>query len=399
MLIGGATTSRTHTAVKIEPHYLAPTIHIVDASRSVGAMNQLTSETLKTDYVNAIREDYEKVRKRHANKKPRSENVPLQTARNNALTTDWQKMTLVKPQFIGLKRLDNYPLKNIIPCIDWTPFFQTWELAGKYPAILEDKIVGKAATQLFTEAKTMLDLIVTENWLTANAVIGLYPANREGDDVHIYADERRDTPLKTFHFLRQQSPKADDKANQCLADLIAPIGTPDYMGFFAVTTGKNIESHLARFEKNNDDYSSILLKALADRLAEAFAEHCHTLVRKTWWGYASDEMLDDTAIIKEQYRGIRPAPGYPACPDHTEKRLLFDLLEAESSGISLTENFAMHPASSVSGFYFSHPLSNYFAVGKISRDQIEDYARRLNQPINTIEKWLSPNLAYEPNED
>ena len=390
LLIGGATTSRTHTAIKIEPQYHAPTIHVVDASRSVGVMSQLSSSTQKDNYLKGIRDEYEKVRARHANKKPRGQGISIEDARKNALSADFSNIT--KPSFLGKKRFDDIDLSLIEPLIDWTPFFQTWELAGKYPAILTDNVVGETATQLFADAQNMLSTVIKEKWIAANAVIGFYPAERDGDDVDIYSEDNE--KIDTFNFLRQQGPKATGKYNQCLADFIAPAN--DYIGFFAVTAGLNIDEKVKQFEHNNDDYNAIMLKALADRFAEALAEYMHQQVRTTLWAYAKKESLSNDELIKERYQGIRPAPGYSACPDHTEKRKLFDLLGAEDSGISLTEHYAMLPAASVSGFYFSNPDAAYFNVGKINRDQVADYAERKQLTLKEVERWLAPNLSYEP---
>lgn len=396
LLIGGATTSRAHTAVKIEPHYTHPTIHVVDASRAVGVASQLLSDTAKEPYVNSIREEYIKLRKLHQNKKSENEIIRLDEARENKFNPDWKGYTAAKPTFLGAKTFLNYSLKDLVKYIDWSPFFQTWELAGSYPRILEDEIIGESARGLFSDAQAMLSRLVEENWLQANAVIGFYPANSVGDDIEIYTDENRDQVLATFRMLRQQTRKANNKPNLCLADFVAPksSGIPDYLGGFAVTAGLNIESQLQIFESGHDDYNSIMLKALADRLAESFAEHMHERVRKELWQYVPDEKLSNEELIKEKYRGIRPAPGYPACPDHTEKPLLFSLLKAEEqASIILTENYAMLPASSVSGFYFSHPESQYFGVGKIGEDQVADYAKRKQMDLALIKRWLSTHLT------
>ncbi len=398
LLIGGATTSRVHTAVKIEPNYPSgTTVYVPDASRAVGVCSSLLSDTLKDDYVAGIRTEYEKVRKLHAGKKGQGPHHGYLEARKHGLKTDWENYLPPEPGFIGLKVLEDYPLAEIAKYIDWTPFFQTWELAGRYPKILDDEVVGVEAKKLFVDAKAMLESIISEKWLKANAVFGLFPANSTGDDIEIYADESRKEIGMVFHNLRQQMVKPQDKPNMCLADFIAPkeSGVKDYIGAFAVTAGIGIEKKLDEFERAHDDYNSIMLKALADRLAEAFAEHLHMKVRREYWGYAKDEALDNEALIEEKYRGIRPAPGYPACPDHTEKEGLFRMLDAErNAGISLTESYAMLPASSVSGFYFSHPQSAYFATGKVDRDQIEDYARRKSMDMETVERWLAPVLSY-----
>jgi 5-methyltetrahydrofolate--homocysteine methyltransferase len=399
LLIGGATTSRVHTAVKIEPHYHGPVVWVPDASRSVGVCTSLASPELRPAYVAKLREEYERVRQQHKGKKGQGQIQPIAAARANALATDWTAAPPAVPRRLGVQVLRQYPLQEIAALIDWTPFFQTWELAGRYPKILQDELVGEAARNLFQDAQAMLGQIIAERWLTANAVIGLFPANRVGDDVEVYADESRSRVLTTFHFLRQQGLKPDDRVNYCLADFVAPkdSGARDYLGCFAVTAGIGIEERLEEFEARHDDYRAIMLKALADRLAEAFAELMHRRVRQEFWGYAADERLTVDQLIDEQYLGIRPAPGYPACPDHTEKGLLFDLLQAsENAGITLTDSFAMLPAAAVSGFYFAHPQSRYFAVGKIGRDQVEEYARRKGLPLPVVEKWLAPALGYEP---
>ncbi len=395
LLIGGATTSRVHTAVKIEPGYSGTTVYVTDASRAVGVCSNLLSDALKDEYVAGIKADYEKVRQLHKGKKGQGPHHPLQEARRHGLKTDWEHYVPPVPACIGLKVLKDYPLEEIARCIDWTPFFQTWELAGRYPKILEDEVVGEEARKLFNDAKAMLGKIVSEKWLTANAVFGLFPANsvEGGDDIEIYADESRSEVAMVFHNLRQQMIKPPGRPNLCLGDFVAPTGVKDYIGAFAVTAGIGMETKLGEFHEQLDDYSSIMLKALADRLAEAFAEHLHMRVRREFWAYAKDEGLDNEALIEEKYRGIRPAPGYPACPDHTEKEALFRLLDApKNAGITITESYAMLPASSVSGFYFSHPESSYFATGKIDRDQVEDYARRKGMDIETVERWLAPVL-------
>ena len=400
LLIGGATTSKIHTAIKIAPNYSAPTIHVVDASRAVGVASNLVSESQRTPFLEQIKTEYSELQANYANKDARSERVPIGEARKRRYAFDWRNYSPPAPSFLGLKTFEEYPLRELVKRIDWTPFFRTWELQGKYPAILTDRTVGNAAQTLFDDAREMLERIVREEWLKPRAVIGFFPANTVGDDVQIYTNKTRNIPKGSFHFLRQQMSKREGSPNHCLADFIAPVelGIADYIGAFAVTTGHGIEKQLAEFRSNHDDYSDILLKALADRLAEAFAERMHERVRKEFWGYAPDEMLSDDSIIAEQYQGIRPAPGYPACPDHTEKGTLFKLLSAkESAGIELTESYAMHPAASVSGFYFSHPESRYFGLGKIERDQVEDYAKRKGISTREAERWLAPNLAYDPN--
>jgi 5-methyltetrahydrofolate--homocysteine methyltransferase len=398
LLIGGATTSRTHTAVKIAPNYSGPVIWVPDASRSVTVCSNLLSEELREDYLREVRAEYERVRAAHEAKKG-LELVPLAQARANALRTDWTAYEPPRPEVRGVRVLENYDLAEIARYIDWGPFFQAWELAGPFPAILDDPKVGEAARALYAEGRAMLERVVEGRWLRASAVFGLFPAAAvEHDDIAIYADEGRTRVLATWHNLRQQNLKPTGRANLCLADFVAPAGSgvPDYIGAFAVTAGIGIEKKLEEFERRNDDYGAIMLKALADRLAEALAELLHKRVRTEFWGYARGEDLDNAALIREEYRGIRPAPGYPACPDHTAKGALFELLGAERIGMRLTESYAMLPAASVSGFYFSHPRSQYFAVGKIGRDQLEDYARRKGWTLAEAERWLAPHLAYDP---
>ena len=395
LLIGGATTSRTHTAVKIAPHYNGAVIWVPDASRSVPVCSSLLSDEQREGYLAGIKQDYEKVRVQHAGKKGPAM-VSLAAARANPTKLDWKKYKPTKPTLLGLGVFDAYPLELIVPHIDWTPFFQTWDLAGKYPNILDDEIVGEAARNVFQDAQSMLARLVAEKWLAARATIALCPANSVGDDVEVYADDNRKKVVGKFHFLRQQAQKPADRANYCLADTIAPkdSGVKDYFGCFAVTTGIGIDAIVADFEKMHDDYNAIMVKALADRLAEAFAEHLHLRVRKEFWGYAKNEKLGNDELIAEKYQGIRPAPGYPACPDHTEKGLLFELLNApKNTGMTLTESFAMLPTAAVSGFYFAHPDANYFAVGKIEQDQLQDYAVRKGWDKATAEKWLAPLLG------
>ncbi|HNO75715.1 methionine synthase [Nitrosomonas mobilis] len=400
LLIGGATTSRMHTAVKVAPHYHGVTVWVPDASRAVGVCSNLMSHDLRDDYVKKLQAEQEKSRAQHKNKKGPSKLLTLEAARTNAFKTDWKNYTPPEPGFLGLRTLNNYPLEKLVPHIDWTPFFQAWELAGRYPAILQDEVVGEAASNLFQDAQAMLKKIVEQKWLGANAIIGLFPANAVNqDDIEIYADRSRSNVLMTYHTLRQQTEKPGGRPNLALADFIAPreSGIADAIGMFAVSAGFGIDERVQAFEAANDDYNAIILKALADRLAEAFAEHMHARVRREFWGYAGDEALDNQQLIDEQYRGIRPAPGYPACPDHTEKGPLFALLEAtKRTGIIVTESFAMVPTAAVSGFYFSHPESTYFAVGKIGKDQVEDYAKRKGWTLEEAERWLAPALAYEP---
>ena len=396
LLIGGATTSRVHTAVKIEPRYRGPTVHVVDASRAVGVAGNLRSDELRPNYIAAVKAEYQDVRTQRGDRKAEQRKQALADARRNRLAVDWSAAA-PEPCFLGVRPLRNYPLQELVPFIDWTPFFQTWELAGHYPAILEDPTVGAAARSLFRDANALLQRIVDGRLLQAHAVLGFFPANSVGDDIELYTDDRREKRRTVIHTLRQQMIKPPGRPNLALADFVAPRESgADYMGAFAVTAGAGIEELLARFEAEHDDYSAILTKALADRLAEAFAELLHRRVRTEFWGYARGESLDNEGLIKERYQGIRPAPGYPACPDHTEKQILFDLLNAEKhAGISLTESFAMMPASSVSGYYFWRPESQYFGVGKIERDQVEDYARRKELDVAAVERWLAPNLNYE----
>ncbi|MEJ2106266.1 MAG: methionine synthase [Acidiferrobacteraceae bacterium] len=400
LLIGGATTSRAHTAVKIEPNYEQAVVWVKDASRAVGVAQNLVSADLKADFVAGVREDYEKVREAHAGRVARTEWLTLAQARANRAPIDWSGYQAPAPEHPGVHVLDDYDLAELVDYIDWTPFFHAWELKGSYPKILDDPDKGTEARKLLDDARSMLQRIIDEKWLRGRAVIGLFPANRQGDDdVRIYADESRSKELTTLHFLRQQLVKPEGKPNYCLADFVAPedSGVHDYVGLFAVTAGIGIDARVAAFEADHDDYSAILLKALADRLAEAFAERLHERVRKEFWGYAADEELDNEGLIRERYRGIRPAPGYPACPDHTEKELLWKLLDVEqNAGISLTESYAMVPTAAVSGVYFAHPESRYFAVGKINRDQVEDYAQRKGLTLSEAERWLAPNLGYSP---
>ena len=396
LLIGGATTSRAHTALKIDPHYSGTTIHVVDASRAVGVVAKLLNEDVKDHYTGEIKKEYAILRERHKNKKSENEIISLTEARENRFAIHWKNYLPAKPLFLGVRSFNDYPLEQLVDSIDWTPFFHTWELSASYPKIFEDKIVGESAKSLFHDAQEMLRNILTEKWLRANAVIGFYPANSVGDDVEVYANESRDRVLTTFRMLRQQTRKPRDRANMCLADFIAPksSGIPDYIGGFAVTAGINLDEQAAKFERNHDDYSVIMLKALADRLAESFAEHMHKRVRREFWAYVVNESLSNEELIAEKYQGIRPAPGYPACPDHTEKPTLFELLTAtELTSITLTESFAMLPASSVSGFYFSHPESRYFGVGRIAEDQLLDYAERKSVDFALMKRWLATNLV------
>ncbi|CAJ5613223.1 methionine synthase [Burkholderia pseudomallei] len=397
LLIGGATTSRVHTAVKIAPHYEGPVVYVPDASRSVSVASNLLSDEGATKYLDELKADYERIRAQHANKKA----LPLVTlaeARANKTKIDWARYTSVKPKFIGRRMFKNYDLNELANYIDWGPFFQTWDLAGPYPAILNDEIVGESARRVFSDAKSMLARLIQGRWLTANGVIALLPANTVGDDIEIYTDDTRAEVLLTWHNLRQQSvrPVVDGvmRPNRSLADFIAPkdSGVADYIGMFAVTAGIGVDAKEKQFLADHDDYSAIMLKALADRLAEAFAEAMHARVRRELWGYAATEQLDNDALIAEQYAGIRPAPGYPACPDHLVKRAMFEALHTDEIGMSVTDSLAMLPAASVSGFYLAHPDSTYFSVGKIGQDQLEDFARRTALSKADAERALAPLL-------
>jgi 5-methyltetrahydrofolate--homocysteine methyltransferase len=397
LLIGGATTSKIHTAVKIDPVYTSgPVIHVLDASKSVPVLSGLLSDKAN-DYAIEYRNEYFQLRESHSKRQAAKNLITLAEATDNALVTDWYSLKIKTPEFSGVrvfKGIDLYTVRNYI---DWTPFFLTWEMKGKFPDILESDKYGTEATRLYNDAQEMLTKIVKEKWLSANAVMGLWPANATGDDIEIYEDESREDVLAKFHTLRQQGKKGKEIPNLALSDYIAPKESmiQDYMGAFVVTAGIGIERHLERFEKAHDDYSSIMLKAVADRLAEATAEYLHERVRKEFWGYGADENLSNEQLIKENYIGIRPAPGYPAQPDHTEKITLFNLLNVEESiGVSLTESMAMSPAASVSGLYFSHPESKYFPIGKIQKDQVEGYAERKGMSIEEVEKWLAPILGY-----
>jgi 5-methyltetrahydrofolate--homocysteine methyltransferase len=408
LIIGGATTSRIHAAVKVAPNYSGPAIHVLDASRSVTVCSTLMNPETKDDYVAGIKAEYDKAREAHLNKRSDKRFKTLQEARENKFKIDFQP-NLPVPEFTGTKVFDNYPLEELVPYIDWTPFFHTWELRGSYPKIFDDKNVGDEAKKLFDDAQTLLKRILDEKLLTARGVIGFWPANAVEDDIVLDVKGTMENGMEdpssvshlpstiTIHTLRQQAEKVDGQPYYALSDFIAPkeSGIQDYFGGFAVTTGIGIDELVNEFEANHDDYNSIMAKALADRLAEAFAERMHERVRKEYWGYAKDESLSNQELIKEEYAGIRPAPGYPACPEHTEKGTLFALLDAENKiGLRLTESYAMYPTAAVSGFYFAHPDSRYFGLGKITKDQIEDYAIRKDMPVEEVERWLSPNLAY-----
>ncbi|MBT0521109.1 methionine synthase [Morganella morganii] len=396
LLIGGATTSKAHTAVKIEPNYSGPVTYVQNASRTVGVVAALLSDKQRDEFVARTRKEYEVVRDQYARRQPRSAPVTLAQARANAFAADWDNYTPPRPAFTGVKTV-SAPISVLRRYIDWTPFFMTWSLAGKYPRILEDDIVGEEARRLFKEANAMLDELDRTGTLTPRGVAGIFPANRLGDDIAVYRDESREEVLLYSCHLRQQTQKKDDFPNACLADFVAPPGIPDYLGAFAVTGGLEEDALAAQFDAAHDDYNKIMVKALADRLAEGFAEYLHEQVRKTVWGYSPDENLDNGSLIRENYQGIRPAPGYPACPEHTEKSKIWELLDVEShTGMRLTESYAMWPGASVSGWYFSHPQSRYFAVAQIQRDQIEDYAARKGMPVKELERWLAPNLGYDP---
>ncbi len=405
LLIGGATTSRVHTAVKIAPNFKkGPAIYVTDASRAVGVVSNLLSPTEAKPYLAGIAAEYTKIRDNHLKGEQKKVRLPLSTARANRFKIDWAQGVPPAPTFTGTRAFKNYDLSALVDVIDWTPFFQTWELSGRYPAILTDKVVGVEATKLFADAKTLLKQMVEGKWLTANAVIGFWPANSAEDDLVIFKDATRKTELTRLHTLRQQiarehkGPGGRERANTALADFIAPreTGLADHIGSFAVTTGIGEEAALEKHFKKTDDYGRIMFKALADRLAEAFAEHMHARVRREFWGYARNESLSNEELIAESYTGIRPAPGYPAQPDHTEKATLWSLMDVKNAaGIELTESFAMWPGSAVSGFYFANPASHYFGVGKVERDQVEDYARRKGWSVETCERWLAPVLNYD----
>ena len=396
LLIGGATTSKAHTAVKIAPSYGHATVHVLDASRAVGVVGSLINEEQRESFSAGVRADYDRIRQAHQDRGPKTLRS-LEAARKHKLSTDWAAADIPAPSFTGVRQIDRMPLRELVPYIDWSPFFHTWELRGRYPAILDDATVGPKAKELLADAQALLEEIIQGELLTARGVYGFFPANSAGDDIHLYRDPDRREPLATFHTLRQQMEKPTDQFNLALADYVAPkeSGRADYVGAFVVTAGIGVPALCAKYEKDHDDYNSIMVKALADRLAEAFAEWLHKQVRLEW-GYGKTEDLTNEDMIRERYRGIRPAPGYPACPDHTEKRTLFDVLNAEAqAGVTLTESYAMLPAAAVSGLYFAHPEAKYFAVGKINRDQVEDYATRKNLPVGEVERWLAPNLNYD----
>jgi 5-methyltetrahydrofolate--homocysteine methyltransferase len=400
LLIGGATTSRVHTAVKIAPNYSAPTVWVKDASRAVGVATNLLSEELKSEFVRRTAAEYEEVRNRHRARQAGARLLALTDARRNKTPIDWRHYAPPVPRFLGVKAFDNYPLKELTRYIDWTPFFQAWEMSGRYPDILQDAKIGKEAAKLFDDAQAMLRRLIREHRLQARGVVGLFPANSvNDDDIEVYTDEARAEVMLVLHTLRHQEEKPAGRPNRALADFVAPkeTGLRDYIGAFVVTAGLGAEAFVKELETANDDYGAIMVKALADRLAEAFAERLHERVRRESWGYAREESLANEQLIREEYRGIRPAPGYPACPDHTEKTALFRLVDAtKTTGVRLTESFAMWPAAAVCGLYFAHPEARYFAVGRLGRDQVEDYARRKGMALREAERWLAPNLGYEP---
>jgi 5-methyltetrahydrofolate--homocysteine methyltransferase len=396
LLIGGATTSKVHTAVKIAQNYSGPVVHVNDASKSVPVASSLISEELRGEFMADLHKEYDRVREQNKNAQSQNKFISLAKARANKTAIDWKTSKLVKPSFLGNKAFTDYPFEKIVPYIDWTPFFHSWEMKGSYPKILNDPERGTEAKKLFADAQNMLQKIIAEKWLRANGVVGFWPANSiNDDDIEVYTSDTRSEVKTVLHTLRQQTQKPGTQPNIALADFIAPKGYNDYIGGFAVSTGFGIDEKVAAFEKDHDDYNAIMLKAIADRLAEAFAEHMHELVRKELWGYVKDEKLTAEQLVKEEYVGIRPAQGYPACPEHTEKRLQFNLLEVEkNTGIQLTDSYAMFPTAAVSGLYFSHPQAVYFGLGKITKEQVEDYAKRKGMTLNEAERWLAQNINY-----
>ncbi len=400
LLIGGATTSRAHTAVKVDPAYKHPVVWVKDASRSVPVVSSLLSKEHRPVFMEGVKNEYDGIRERHASKRGREKAIPLKEARANRTPIEWEGYTPPRPKHLGVQKFENYPIEEIRQYIDWGPFFNAWEMKGKYPDILNNPTTGPEAKKLFDDANRMIDRIIADGWLQANGVIGLFPANQVGeDDIAVYTDESRSEALTTLRHLRQQGEHRAGVPNRCLADYVAPkdSGLADYVGGFAVTAGMGSKEKVEEFKADHDDYHAILLEAVADRLAEAFAELMHAKVRREYWGYAADEQLDNEALIKETYKGIRPAPGYPACPEHTEKGTLWSLLDVEkNTGITLTESYAMWPGASVSGWYFSHPQSQYFVVGRLLKDQVESYAERKGMTLENAERWLAPYLAYDP---
>jgi 5-methyltetrahydrofolate--homocysteine methyltransferase len=396
LLIGGATTSNIHTAVKIAPNYDHPVIHVRDASKVTGVVSKLISSPERDQFISETKNQQDNLREKHYSKIKEKTYITIEEARNNAFSPVWKTTTITRPANLGVNYQRDYPLEEIAAYIDWTFFFHAWKLNGKYPSIFNDPIKGEEAKKLYDDALELLDVIIREKWLTANAAYSFFPANADGDDVLLYDENSSREVFETFNFLRNQELKTDGFPNLCLADFIAPVdsGKTDYIGAFVVTAGTGIEKHVRRLEEEHDDYKAIMLKILADRLAEAFAELLHEKVRKDFWGYASDEKLDLNNMLRENYQGIRPAPGYPACPDHSEKEKIFRLLDVENQiGVSLTENFAMYPAASVSGYYFAHPDSQYFNVGKLTSDQVNDYTKRKSLNIAAIKKLLLNNIA------
>jgi len=398
LLIGGATTSRVHTAVRIAPRYSGTVVHVLDASRAVGVAGSLLSDTLREGFVTQVAREYAAIRDERQERDDGARRLTYAEARANRLVLDPARLEAPAPTFLGVRTLTRYPLAELVERIDWTPFFQTWELVGHYPAILDDPAVGKTARSLYDDARRLLERIVCDNLLEARAVFGFFRAASEGDDIRLYENDGKPARvLATVHTLRQQARKGAGRHDLALADFVAPVesGVTDYLGLFAVTAGHGLEKLVHEFESAHDDYNAILAKALADRLAEAFAERLHERVRREFWGYAPEESLDNQALIREKYQGIRPAPGYPACPDHTEKQTIFALLDAEhAAGMTLTESCAMLPAASVSGYYFWRPEAQYFGVGRIGKDQVEDYARRKGMTVEEVERWLGGSLGY-----
>jgi 5-methyltetrahydrofolate--homocysteine methyltransferase len=398
LLIGGATTSPAHTAVKIDPEYDGPVAYVKDASRAVGVCQSLITPESRDAYTRKLKDDHAVRREQHKGRKAKAPAFTLPAARANRFTCDWSAYRPSVPKFTGIRTFENIPLEELTRYIDWMPFFNAWEFAGKFPDILTDPVVGEAASNLYADARRVLKQMITERWVSASAVIGLFPANSVEDDIELYTDESRSHVLQRLHTLRQQKAKPTGQPHFALADFIAPktSGTRDWIGAFAVTTGIGLDDKVREFEARHDDYGAIMIKALADRLAEALAERMHERMRREFWGYAPEERFTNDQLVREEYRGIRPAPGYPACPDHTEKGTLWQLLDVErTAGIRLTESFAMYPTAAVSGWYFAHPEATYFQVGKIDADQVVDYARRKGMTLAEAERWLAPVLGYE----
>jgi 5-methyltetrahydrofolate--homocysteine methyltransferase len=398
LLIGGATTSPAHTSVKIDPAYEGPVVYVKDASRAVGVCQALVTTDTSAEYVTRVKQEHATRREQHKDRRRTGPALKLAEARANRFLPDWSAYRPPVPRFAGVRVFEDVPLAELVRYVDWMPFFNAWEFAGKFPDVLTDPVVGEAASSLYADARKVLKQMIAERWVRASAVIGLFPANSEGDDIEVYADETRQRVVHRLHTLRQQKAKPAGQPHYALADFVAPkaSGVADWIGAFAVTAGLGLDEKVREFEARHDDYGAIMLKALADRLAEALAERMHERVRREFWGYAPDERFTNDQLVREDYRGIRPAPGYPACPDHTEKATLWRLLDVESSaGIRLTENYAMHPTAAVSGWYFSHPEAKYFQVGKIDADQVADYAARKGWTRDEAERWLAPILGYE----